>query len=87
MNLLRLGRAQLAMALPHQRARLLAAKDQRLDDLFECYALASTTLDKLLHEVPLREALIEEYEEVCRELRVDVVTLVSLLEERHCQQR
>ncbi|OMQ42088.1 hypothetical protein BKP54_25460 [Ensifer sp. 1H6] len=85
MSLLKLGRARLGMALPRHRRWLLAIKDERLDDLFECYALASTTLDKLLREVPRREALIDEYEEVCRDLQVDVVELLALLEERHLQ--
>ncbi|WP_457584786.1 hypothetical protein [Ensifer canadensis] len=57
-----------------------------MDDLFECYAMASTALDKLLREIPRREALIEEYDEVCRDLQIDVVELLSLLEKRHLQQ-
>lgn len=85
MSLLKLGRARLGMALPRHRQWLLATKDQRLDDLFECYALASTTLDNLLHECPRREALIDEYEEVCRDLQVDAIELLALLEKRHFQ--
>lgn len=82
MSLLKLGRARLGMALPRHRGCLLATKDQRLDDLFECYALASTTLDKLLREIPRREALIDEYEEVCRDLQVEAVEMLALLEKR-----
>ncbi|KQU84487.1 hypothetical protein C6558_11995 [Ensifer sp. NM-2] len=85
MSLLKLGRARLGMALPRHRGWLLATKDRRLDDLFESYALASTTLDNLRREMHHREALIDEYEGVCRDLQVDVVTLLALLEERTLQ--
>ncbi|MGF6178552.1 hypothetical protein [Ensifer sp. 4252] len=85
MSLLKLGRARLGMAPPRHRGGLLATKDQRLDDLFECYALASTTLDNLQRELPRREALIEEYQEICRNLQADVVELLPLLEARWLQ--
>lgn len=85
MSLLKLGRARLGMALPRHRGGLLATKDQRLDDLFECYALASTTLDNLQRELPRREALIDEYQEICRNLQADVVELLPLLEARWLQ--
>lgn len=41
---------------------------------------------KIVREIPRREALIDEYEEVCRDLQVEVVELLVLLEERHFQQ-
>jgi hypothetical protein len=85
MSLLKLGRARLGMALPRHRGWLLTTKDPRLDDLFECYALASTALDNLQRELPRREALIEEYEEVCGNLQADVVELLPLLEARWLQ--
>ena len=85
MSLLKLGRARLGMALPRHRGWLLTTRDQRLDDLFECYALAATALDRLQRELPRREALIEEYEEICRDLQVDVVELLPLLEKRWLQ--
>ncbi|MDP9634975.1 UNVERIFIED_ORG: hypothetical protein J2W85_007070 [Ensifer adhaerens] len=58
-----------------------------MDDLFECYALAATALDRLQRELTRREALIEEYEEICRDLQVDVVELLPLLEKRWLQRR
>jgi hypothetical protein len=85
MSLLKLGRARLGMVLPRHRRSLLTTKDQRLDDLFECYALASTMLDTLQRELPRRQVLIEEYEEICRELQVEVVELLPLLEKRWSQ--
>ena len=82
MGLMHLGRARLAMALPRHRPQLRSTKDQLLYDLFEAYALASTTLDNLRREIPRREELISEYQQICLDLQADAITLLALLEDR-----
>ncbi|MGO4619022.1 hypothetical protein AB4Z34_05270 [Ensifer sp. 2YAB10] len=82
MGLMHLGKARLAMALPRHRQQLRETRDQRLFDLFETYALASTKLDNLLQEVPRREDLISEYQQICLDLQAEVVELLVWLDDR-----
>lgn len=49
------------------------------------YALASTTLDNLLREVPRREELISEYQQICLDLQAEVVALLALLDDQQPQ--
>ncbi|NRQ17520.1 hypothetical protein BHMPCIPO_04782 [Ensifer sesbaniae] len=77
MGLMHLGRARLAMALPRHRQQLRETRDQRLFDLFESYALASSKLDSLLREVPRREDLVDEYQQICLDLQADVVKFLA----------
>jgi len=85
MGLVHLGRARLAMALPRHRVQLRSTKNHQLYDLFEAYALASTTLDNLLREVPRREELISEYQQICLDLQAEVVALLALLDDQQPQ--
>ena len=77
MGLMHLGRARLAMALPRHRQQLRETRDQRHFDLFESYALASSKLDSLLREVPRREDLVDEYQQICLDLQADVVKFLA----------
>ena len=52
--------------------------DERICELFEAYALASTTLDKLEREMTRREHLIHEYRQICLDLQADVMTMLAL---------
>lgn len=82
MRLMHLGRARLGMVLPPYRPQLRLARDPGLLDLFEAYALAASALDELLQEYPVRIELIQEYQQICADLQADVVTLLTLTDER-----
>lgn len=77
MSLLELGRARLAMVLPHHREQLRSAMDDYSRELFEAYALASTTLDNLEREMSRREDLIHEYHQICLDLQAEVLTMLT----------
>ncbi|MBK5566243.1 hypothetical protein AB4Z34_14635 [Ensifer sp. 2YAB10] len=85
MGLMHLGRARLAMALPGCRQQLRSTKSQDLYELFEAYAVASTAHDHLMHEAPRQEDLVSELQQICRDLQIDVVALLALLEELQSQ--
>lgn len=68
------------MALPNLRKLLRSTKDPRILDLFEACALASATLENLSRETPRREELVNEYEQLCRDLKTEVVTMLLLRE-------
>ena len=46
-------------------------------ELFEAYALASTTLDNLEREMSRREDLIHEYHQICLDLQAEVLTMLT----------
>lgn len=77
MSLLELGRARLAIVLPHHREQLRSAMDDYSRELFEAYALASTTLDNLEREMSRREDLIHEYHQICLDLQAEVLTMLT----------
>jgi len=77
MSLLELGRVRLAMVLPRHRAM-----NERICELFEAYALASTTLDKLEREMTRREHLIHEYRQICLDLQAEVMTMLALRKDK-----
>ncbi|GEC32454.1 hypothetical protein N181_18480 [Sinorhizobium fredii USDA 205] len=75
MSLVRVGRARLAMALPRFRKQLLSVKSRKSDDLFEAYALAARTLEKLhLGDQP---ELLAEYETTCLQIQAEVLRLLG----------
>lgn len=82
MSLLELGRARLAMVLPRHREQLRGAMEERICELFEAYALASTTFDNLEREMTRREDLIYEYRQICLDLQAEVVTMLALRKEK-----
>lgn len=77
MGLMHLGRARLALALPRHRAKLQETRDQDVFDLFESYALASSKLESLLRELPRRQDLVNEYQEICLDLQAEVLVLLN----------
>lgn len=83
MSLVKSGRARLALALPRHREQLRSLKDHHLDDLLEAYALAAQALDGLLREVPRRDELVREYQDLCLDLQTEVVALLPQLEKQH----
>ncbi|WP_077967214.1 hypothetical protein [Ensifer adhaerens] len=82
MRLMHLGRARLGMALPRYRPQLRQARERCLLDLFEAYALASSTLEELQREYPARKELIAEYQQTCADMQAEVVALLTLTDER-----
>ncbi len=80
MSLVKLGRARLCLVLPRHREQLRSARNPTLYDLFESYALAAQTVDKLLKEQPRREQLVNEYQMICLDLQAEVVALLSRIE-------
>lgn len=82
MSLLATGRARLALALPRHRDQLRSTKNHQLNDMFEAYALAARTLENLLREIPQREAMVREYQDICLDLQSEVVTLLASMEVR-----
>ena len=73
------GLWRLMLKLPAMRGRLqlLAAKSSSLDDLFEAYEEASSTLERMAKDRAREECpLVEEYETVCSEIESDVIHYV-----------
>ncbi|CAN7736141.1 MULTISPECIES: hypothetical protein [Ensifer] len=82
MSLLELGRARLAMVLPRHREQLRGAMNERVCELFEAYALASTTLEKLEREMTRSEHLTHEYRQICLDLQAEVITMLALRKDK-----
>lgn len=80
MSLVKLGRARLSLVLPYHREQLRAARNPTLYDLFESYALAAQTLDRLLTEHRRREELINEYQALCLDMQAEVIALLKQIE-------
>lgn len=73
------GLWRLMLKLPAMRGRLqlLAAKSSSLNDLFEAYEDASTTLERMSRDRTREECpLMDEYETVCAEIESDVIHYV-----------
>ncbi len=83
MSLVKLGRARLSLVLPYHREQLRAARNPTLYDLFESYALAAQTLDRLLTEHRRREELINEYQALCLDMQAEVIALLKQIELAH----
>ena len=82
MSLLELGRVRLAMVLPRHREQLRGAMNERVCELFEAYALASTTLEKLEREMTRSEHLTHEYRQICLDLQAEVITMLALRKDK-----
>jgi len=69
------GLWRLMLKLPAMRGRLqiAAAQSLPLDDLFEAYEIASTTLDRFQRE---GEQRAREYENLCSEIETDVIRFI-----------
>ncbi|WP_240545216.1 hypothetical protein [Sinorhizobium fredii] len=63
------------MALPQFRKQLLSMKSRELDDLFEAYARAAKTLEKLhLEDQP---ELLADYQTRCLHIQAEVLRLLA----------
>ncbi|ATE84670.1 hypothetical protein phi2LM21_p53 [Sinorhizobium phage phi2LM21] len=75
--LARVGRARLRLALPPHRERLLEVHTIAFRSLCETYATAVLMVDDLRKEDPCRRDLLEEYEQLCRNIEADAVAMIS----------
>lgn len=82
MGQMQLGRARLAMALPRHRTQLQVTRDERLFNIFEAYARASSILENLLREMPRREDQISESRQICQDLQAEVIARLTVTDER-----
>ncbi len=85
MSLIKLGRARLCLALPRHREQLRSTKTPVLYDLYESYALAAQTVDRLSLEHPRRQELIQEYQDICLDLQAEVVALLVTAQAKELQ--
>ncbi len=68
----RSGRNKLMLKLPALRHQLRSHVSDTIDDLFESYDLATSTLDRLRLERPIDVSRVREYEDLCREIEHEV---------------
>lgn len=72
------GRSRLMLKLPELRSNLSKIKEPWLDELCEAYDLASTALEHFRHSsIESDQALIPEYEILCREIEADILRELS----------
>lgn len=71
------GRKRLSLRLPALRPHLKEVRASLIDELFEAYDLAATTLENLRSDPNSPVDLIEEYEVVCNELEADISRLCT----------
>lgn len=62
------GRRKLMLRLPEFRRALAGQASEELGEIFEAYDLASNALDRFRRQHPRQQTLINEYEQVCREI-------------------
>ncbi|MGV4791785.1 hypothetical protein [Rhizobium sp. F40D2] len=67
------GRRKLMLRLPELRHALADRYSEALGEIFEAYDLASNALDRFQRQHPRQQTLINEYEQVCREIEQEVM--------------
>jgi hypothetical protein len=67
------GRRKLMLRLPDIRHLLASVTNETLGEMFEAYDLALDALDRFRVQSPREDGLIEEYEQLCREIEQEVV--------------
>ncbi|MBP2449055.1 hypothetical protein [Rhizobium leguminosarum] len=67
------GRRKLMLRLPEFRRALVDQASEALGEIFEAYDLAVDALDRFRRQHPRPQMLINEYEQVCREIEQEVV--------------
>ncbi|MBX5171121.1 hypothetical protein HJB84_14805 [Rhizobium sp. NZLR1b] len=67
------GRRKLMLRLPEFRPDLADQASEALGEIFEAYDLAANALDRFRRQHPRQQTLINEYEQVCREIEQEVV--------------
>ncbi|OAP43744.1 hypothetical protein [Sinorhizobium americanum] len=71
------GRARLRLALPHHREQVISTHSTAFQSLCRVYEIAALTADDLRKEVPCREELLAEYEQLCRDIQADAVAMLE----------
>ncbi|AJD42508.1 hypothetical protein RGR602_CH03192 [Rhizobium gallicum bv. gallicum R602sp] len=72
------GRRKLMLRLPDIRQVLAGQANETLGEIFESYDLAVDALDRFRKQSPRKEALIREYEQLCREIEQEVLIYCTI---------
>ncbi|QKN14706.1 hypothetical protein HR059_09575 [Sinorhizobium meliloti WSM1022] len=75
--LIRAGRARLRLALPGYRDKIPSSHRLAFQSLCRVYEVTALMVDELRKEVPCREELLAEYEEICRGIEADAVAMLD----------
>ncbi|EHK75190.1 hypothetical protein SM0020_24820 [Sinorhizobium meliloti CCNWSX0020] len=75
--LVRAGRARLRLALPPYRDKIPNTHRLAFQSLCRVYEVTALMVDELRKEVPCREELLAEYEEICRGIEADAVAMLD----------
>lgn len=75
--LIRAGGARLRLALPDYRDEILSTHRLAFQSLCKVYEATALMVDELRKEVPCREELLAEYEEMCRRIEDDAVAMLE----------
>lgn len=75
--LIRAGRARLRLALPWHRDIIPRTRTPAFQNLCRTYEVTALMVDKLRKEVPCREELLAEYEQICRGIQDDADAMLT----------
>jgi hypothetical protein len=75
--LIRAGRARLRLALPRHRDIILSTWTPAFQSLCRTYEVTALMVDKLRKEVPCREELLAEYEQICHGIEDDAAAMLD----------
>ncbi|RVE90131.1 hypothetical protein [Sinorhizobium meliloti] len=75
--LIRAGRARLRLALPRHRDIIPKTRTPAFQSLCRTYEVTALMVDKLRKEVPCREELLAEYEQICRGIQDDADAMLA----------
>lgn len=75
--LIRAGRARLMLALPRYRDKIPSTHRFAFQSLCRVYEVTALMVDELRKEIPCREELLAEYEEICRGIEADAVAMLG----------
>lgn len=75
--LIRAGRARLRLALPRHRDVILSTRTPAFQSLCRTYEVTALMVDKLRKEVPCREELLAEYEQIRRGIEDDAAAMLD----------
>lgn len=64
------------LRLPELRGALADQYSEALGEIFEAYDLATNALERFQKQHPGQQTLINEYEQICREIEQEVVGLL-----------
>lgn len=75
--LVKAGRARLRLALPRYRDKIPCTHRLAFQSLCRVYEVTALMVDELRKEVPCREDLLVEYEDLCRRIEADAVAMLE----------